>query len=337
MYRVEGEKGYPWISLRIGNTWMASLLVTILLIGLSTALYIWYSHISNDASPDSILGYAFAFLGTGMMIFAAVGYTKFRRSRNRAVGQLNSKLKWHVCIGVTALYILFLHSFGNFNPRSGTYALYGMIALVISGFIGRALDHFMPRMITEEVRKALTTKGDDRIESISRRLQSVMGYNTQSMHGFRPGDANSMPGIPSTPPNTLNSMPGIPFNTSNNGAKSKASPAKMGALPTSWDMAYLSLEETPQEIQRDSAQYRFVPDRKSPLERPGALIPGTQQHMSDINNIQQAMGREAHFRYVIRYWRIFHICLSWLTIGLTLWHLEYALALLIPLFIHLPH
>lgn len=334
MYRVEGERGYPWVSLSIGSSWMASLLVTILLMALSTVLYIWYSRTSADSSPDSILGYSFAFLGTGMMIFAAVSYTKSRHSRGRAVGELNSKLKWHVCIGVTALYILFLHSFGNFNPRSGTYALYAMIAMIISGFIGRALDHFLPRMITDEVRKALTSQGDDRMESISRRLQSITGYSNQKMYGYRPGDANSLPGIPSSP-NPLNSMPGIPLGPSNNSAKSKASSAKMGELPTSWDMAYLSLEETPQEVQRDSIQYRFVPDRRSELERPGALIPGAQEQMSALEDIKHAMRREARHRYVIRYWRIFHICLAWLTIGLTLWHLEYAVALLLPLVTHI--
>ena len=105
-------------------------------------------------------------------------------------------------------------------------------------------------------------------------------------------------------------------------------------LQTSWDLAYISLEETPQELSRDNAQYRFVPDRKSALAQPGALIPGAQEHILALEDVQQALKREEFLRYIIRYWRVFHISLAVLTIGLTLWHLEYATTLLLPLFFH---
>ena len=52
--------------------------------------------------------------------------------------------------------LLFMHSFGNFNPRSGTFALYGMIALVISGFVGRLLDRLMPRLIDATTEKKIS-------------------------------------------------------------------------------------------------------------------------------------------------------------------------------------
>jgi hypothetical protein len=105
-------------------------------------------------------------------------------------------------------------------------------------------------------------------------------------------------------------------------------------LYTSWDLAYISLEETPQEMSRNTAQYRFVPDKKSALTRPGALMPGAQEQISALQNAQRALQREQFYRYVIRYWRVFHIGLVLLTIGLTLWHIEYALQLLIPTLLH---
>jgi hypothetical protein len=101
-------------------------------------------------------------------------------------------------------------------------------------------------------------------------------------------------------------------------------------LQSSWDMAYISLEETPQEMTRDNGQYRFVPDRRSSLARPGALYPGAEEHMSALAEVQQALTQEAFFRYVIRFWRVFHIALAVVTVGLTLWHIEFALSLIIP-------
>jgi hypothetical protein len=105
-------------------------------------------------------------------------------------------------------------------------------------------------------------------------------------------------------------------------------------LPTSWDLAYISLEETPQEINRDNAQYRFVPDRQSSLAQPGALLPGVQEHISELNTVRKALQREQFYRYIIRFWRMFHVLLTVVFIGLTLWHLEYAAQLLIPTFFH---
>jgi hypothetical protein len=37
---------------------------------------------------------------------------------------------------------------------------------------------------------------------------------------------------------------------------------------------------------------------------------------------------------VIRYWRVFHVFLALITVALTAWHLEYALSLLIPIWLH---
>ncbi len=326
---TEGEKGYPWLSFDISSSWIISMLSAILVIGISVAFYIIYSRISPDTAPDSIAGYTYAVAGTGFMLLAALRFSQYRRMRQHSVGKLNAFLNWHVAFGMIALVLLFLHSFGNFNPRTGTYALWGMIALAISGFIGRGLDRIMPRLITEEARKALTAQGDDRIENISQRLHSIVSHNTrEEIRGFQPDSAGrSMPGMPGFDEN--------PFAQS--GARNAQGGAKAGGGPvlqSSWDLAYISLEETPQELGRDSAQYRFVPDRKSVLARPGALIPGAQEHITALEDVHKALKREEFFRYIIRYWRAFHISLAVLTIALTLWHLEFAATLVLPVFFH---
>ena len=327
--RMEGEKGYPWLSFDISGSWMMSMLSAVLVIGISVAFYVIYSRISPDTAPDSIAGYTYAVAGTGFMLLAALRFSQYRRMRQRSVGKLNAFLNWHVAFGMIALVLLFLHSFGNFNPRTGTYALWGMIALAISGFIGRGLDRIMPRLITEEARKALTAQGDDRIENISQRLRSIVSHNTQEeVRGFQPDSADrSIPGIPG-----FNENPFAKSGARNAPGAMKASGGPV--LQSSWDLAYISLEETPQELGRDSAQYRFVPDRKSALARPGALIPGAQEHITALADVQKALKREEFFRYIIRYWRAFHISLAVLTIALTLWHLEFAATLVLPVFFH---
>ena len=307
----KGEKGYPWFFSYVTAIRIKTTLLTLFIVGVSGFGYVWYSRNGSDPYPDSIVGLAFAIAGTLCFVCAGVLYTLRRRSRKRAIGKLNASLQWHIAFAIMALALLFMHSFGNFNPRTGTYALYGMIAMVISGFIGRTLDHFLPRLITQEVQKALTAQGEDRIASISQKLHDIVVYNAQEVQPFQ-----------------AQPQQGLPFTTTRNGKQGTSSAFGNGAV--SWDLAYISLEETPQELNRSEQHYRFVPDRKSALAQPGALIPGAQAQIAAIEDVQQALQREQFFRYIIRYWRILHICIALVTLGLTLWHIEYAVMLWLP-------
>jgi lipopolysaccharide export LptBFGC system permease protein LptF len=307
------EERYPWFFFNKSPKRMISLTVTVLvLIGL-TIFYFWYSGASIDPTPDSIVGYSFATAGTIFALLAGLRFSLYRRSRGRRVGELNNSLNWHISLAVIAFALLLFHSFGHFNPRSGTFALYGMIALVVTGIIGRALDKMGPRMITQQVNKALDNRGEDRVESVSRELRSIVAHNEQDVRGFNVNN-------------------GAGRKRSGRAAASVGAAAgRNQALQTPWDMAYISMEELPQEVERDSAQYRFVPDRRSDLARPGALMPGVRDHLQELQQVERALQREQFYRYLIRYWRIFHILVAVVTLGLTLWHLEFATTLLMPL------
>lgn len=276
-YSERGERGYPWFSFHPSNRWKLILLVSLIILAASVGFFVWGTHVSNDMGGDSFVGLVFAIASTVFMLMATVAFSLRRRTRKhqRAIGELNNVLNWHVCFGVIALVMVFLHAFGNLNPRTGTYALYGMIALVISGVIGRILDRIMPRLIAQEARKALTTQGEDRIESL---LEKIATNKTSELRNLP---------LPQTNP-ALSGVSGM-----------------RNVLQDTWDMAYVSPERNP--------------------------LPFTSQGPADtIEEVQQAFAREKFFRYVIRYWRIFHIILAVVTVGLTLWHIEYALSLVIP-------
>ena len=306
------EKGYPWLFFHIRHTWGAGLLVTLVVIAISGAFYLWYSQSGNDTSPDSTAGLGYAVLGTIFFILAALLYSLRRRSRKRAIGHLNVVLNWHVFFAVMGLVVLFMHSFGHFAAISGTYALFGVVILTISGFIGRILDHFLPRLIAGEVDKVLTLQGEDRIEVVSQELQAIVVYNTQEMRGFRVEDPLRA-GVPTgSPPSATNGQ----------------------SLGTPWDLAYISLEATQQELDRAAPRHRFIPDKKSALTRPGALMPGAEEQISELQDMHHAMQREQFYRYLIRYWRMLHITLAFITTGLITWHIIFALNLMLPKILH---
>lgn len=318
----KGEIGYSWLYKASVENGGVRVLVTILGIALAIGVFVWYSRTNSDAAPDSQLGLIYATIGTVLMLLAATSFSKRRRAyRGRKLGGLRASLGWHMCFGMIGLVFLCLHSFGEFNPRSGTYALYGMIALVISGLIGRFLDRLMPRMVAGEAHQALTAQGEDRIEAVSQKLQAIVVHNTQDVRGF------------ASPGNTPRAN-GRGLATMQQGNARSGREKRDQGMRTPWDLAYISLESTPQELGRDEGSFRLVPDRKSELLRPGALMPGTQEPMSELEEVRHAMRQELFYRYITRYWRKFHIFLALLTVGLLIWHLVFALQLTIPLYIH---
>ena len=312
------ETGYPWLFLYVGRTRAIGLIVTLLLIGLGGAFYVWYDQQGNNTAPASMVGLGYAVVGTIFLILAAVFYSLRRRLRKRAIGQLNASLNWHMFFAIIGLAMILMHSFGNFNAVSGTYALYGMIALTVSGIVGCALDHFMPRLMAAEVHKVLTVQGEDRITTISQKLQAIVVHNTQEeLHGFTvnaPGSSN------------------VPMPVQDLRLDSVSHATKK--LNTPWDLAYISLEPTQQELDRDTPHYRFIPDKKSALTRPGVAMPGAQEQISALQDVHSSMQREQFYRYIIHYWRVFHVSLALLTIGLVIWHLIFAAQLLLPTMVH---
>jgi hypothetical protein len=263
-----------------------------------------------------VAGLLYASAGTILLLLALILYSLHRRShRHRTLGGLRASLGWHICLALTALALLAMHSFAEFNLRSGTYALYGLMALVISGLIGRLLDRLIPRLMASEVHQALTAQGGDRIENISQKLQAIVVHNSQSIRGF--ATPNGQPG---------NSL--VPLTSQ------QATTWRDRTLHTPWDLAYISLEPPPQELGREHNQFPPTAERKSAILRPGALLPDSQEEIGELEEVHEAMRRELFYRYITQYWRRFHILLALVTLGLVIWHIIYALQLA---FVPTPH
>ena len=152
---VLGEKGYSLFFFYVKKTWLLSMFVTLIIVTVAGGFYLWYSQFGNDVAPDSTIGLIFASAGTLCFLLSAMLYTRHRRSQRRKAGQLNASLHWHIFLAILSLALLLMHSFGNFNARTGTYALYGLVALVVSGCVGRLMDRIMPRLIASEVAQTL--------------------------------------------------------------------------------------------------------------------------------------------------------------------------------------
>ena len=144
--------------------WLVALVGALLGGGLAYG-YVAYWR-SADVSPDSRYGYLFAIAGTTLLALTGIGYTLRKRLWRGRLGLLHTALSWHIVGGLLGLAFILAHSVGNFNPRTGTYALYSLIALVVSGVIGKQLDRVAPRLAARAALKTLTADGDERIDAL---------------------------------------------------------------------------------------------------------------------------------------------------------------------------
>jgi hypothetical protein len=269
--------------------WQAALACLFLGGGLAAA-YVFYVLYGSDVSPDSPYGYAFAIAGTLLMALVGVGYTLRKRLRHMRRGLLNTALSWHVVGGILALGLILLHAVGNFHPRTGTYALYGLIALIVSGIIGKQLDRVAPRLVAKAALQTVTGNGEERLES----LVGVLDAKHHQRRGGRM-TAGSHTGAGDDSASTIALAP--------------------------WDLAYYNLRAAPGEIPSILGRSTSGSDTRSPNEIASLA--------AQSGVIGRAIGVERLGLRLIRVWRLLHTLLSIVTLALILWHLEFAATLLL--------
>ncbi len=152
-------------------------------------------------SPIGVVSMSRPIAGTGicspsrepsLLALTGIGYTLRKRLWRGRLGLLHTALSWHIVGGLLGLAFILAHSVGNFNPRTGTYALYSLIALVVSGVIGKQLDRVAPRLAARAALKTLTADGEERIDAL---VSSLTGkrQKRRERSGRQTTDASSAP------------------------------------------------------------------------------------------------------------------------------------------------
>jgi hypothetical protein len=257
--------------------------------GLAYIYYVWYPR-SGDVSPDSVYGYGFAIAGTLLLLAVGIGYAMRKRWRRHGSGRLHTMLAWHMVGALLGLVLILMHASGNFNPRTGTYALYGLIAVVISGIIGRALDRLCPWLAARAALQVLTASGEERLDDLERQL----GVMLSPKRTRRP--ASPRPRTPTIP----------------------------------WDIGYYDLDPDVETIPALVGQGTGHPAGPTAVGSGASggrsASPGEVQRQARA--IQAAMAREHFYIHLVRTWRRVHTLVSLVFLGLLVWHLVYAFTLL---------
>jgi len=137
--------------LRIDSTHRPWALGTAALFLLAALAYVPYALFSGRApSGRSALGLLYGIAGYSLMIFAALLSLR-KKYRIWRIGRAQTWMRGHLWLGLLSYPLIFFHA--GFRTGHGLARLLMAIlfVVIISGLIGAAIQHYVPRLMTERV------------------------------------------------------------------------------------------------------------------------------------------------------------------------------------------
>jgi hypothetical protein len=164
--------------LRIDKTQRGWAIASLLIFVVFTAGYAAYA-IQAPGGPTggSALGLTFGVIGFGFMIFAALLGAR-KRVPTWRIGRAQAWMRGHLWLGLLSLPVILFHGGFHFGGTLTRVLMWLLMITVASGVIGAALQHYVPRVMTTDVkletiydeignvRKLLLEEADRGVEAI---------------------------------------------------------------------------------------------------------------------------------------------------------------------------
>lgn len=112
---------------------------------LATLLYT-LRHDAAASWASSPLGHGLGIVGFALMLWAGFGYTWRKHQPTGHTMAMSSAMLWHMGAGLLGPYLALLHSGFLFRGLAGVLTL-GMVLVVASGVVGRAIMTAIPRAV----------------------------------------------------------------------------------------------------------------------------------------------------------------------------------------------
>ena len=138
--------------MRIDQTHRPWLWRSAILVGIAALVYLPYNHFTiGGARGGTAIGIVYGIVGFALMVFA--GLLSFRKKFPvLRMGRTSTWMRAHLWLGLISYPIILLHSAFSFGHGALTWSLMLVFSIVIvSGLMGAALQHYLPRMITTQV------------------------------------------------------------------------------------------------------------------------------------------------------------------------------------------
>lgn len=194
--------------MRIDKTHRNWALGCLAFLALSAMVYAIYAvNAPQGVQGGSPLGLLFGIIGFGFMLFAALLGAR-KRVPTWRIGRAQSWIRGHLWLGLLSLPILLFHGGFHFGGTLTRILMWLLIFTVGSGVYGAALQHYLPRVMTNDapletiydeignVRNLLREEADRTVQALCGTLgfATTAGVETQRAGGFTAMRPMSAPG-----------------------------------------------------------------------------------------------------------------------------------------------
>jgi hypothetical protein len=138
--------------MRIDKTQRGWAIASLISFAVFTAVYAAYAlHAPEGPRGGSALGLTFGVIGFAFMIFAALLGAR-KRVPTWRIGRAQAWMRGHLWLGVLSLPVILFHGGFHFGGTLTSVLMWLLIITVVSGLIGAALQHYVPRVMTDDVK-----------------------------------------------------------------------------------------------------------------------------------------------------------------------------------------
>jgi len=118
---------------------------------IASAVYVPYSRLSPlGPKGGSLPGLIYGIAGIALMLFAALLGLRKRFPVWR-IGRAQTWMRGHLWLGLLSVPLVFFHAGFSMGGTLSSVLMVLLVIVAVSGIFGAALQHFMPRMMTQQV------------------------------------------------------------------------------------------------------------------------------------------------------------------------------------------
>lgn len=137
--------------MHIDHTHRGWLIASIVILAASTAAYLWYAmEAPRGPRGGTAMGLLFGVVGFGFMIYAGLLGARKKVPIWR-LGPAQAWMRGHLWLGLLALPLILFHAGFRAGGTLTAVLLWLLIIVVVSGVFGAVLQHYMPRVMMEQV------------------------------------------------------------------------------------------------------------------------------------------------------------------------------------------
>src|SRR5687767_1547859 len=108
------------------------------------------THAERPGSVGSAIGLFYGIIGFAMMVFAGLLAAK-KKVRIWRIGRAQTCMRGHLWLGLLSFPIILFHAGLTFGGPLTGVMMWIFVVVIVSGVIGAALQHYLPRLIMTRV------------------------------------------------------------------------------------------------------------------------------------------------------------------------------------------